>query len=294
VQTGDYPGCNAIKYTRPVGSMDLRIDGSIPSGAKPCAEQIAIQDPAEYAARALKLALEKRGVRITGSAKAAHAYPYGNNTSAYPGDPAVAKLIATPSSLPPCKSVALDSPEPTVIARHTSATLAEDITFTNKVSQNLHAEIFLRDVGERVTCGGTLRDYLRVERQFLTHIGLDPADFVFYDGSGLSGHDLVTPRATAKLLQYATTQPWFADWRPSLPIGGEDGSLSGRFAKPPLKDHVFAKTGTLGEARALSGYLDAASGRTVIFSVMDTDHAPGAPADRDTMDKIVAAIQAAE
>jgi D-alanyl-D-alanine carboxypeptidase/D-alanyl-D-alanine-endopeptidase (penicillin-binding protein 4) len=134
---------------------------------------------------------------------------------------------------------------------------------------------------------------VRVVRQFLINLGIDPADFVFYDGSGLSGHDLVTPRATAKLLQFATAQPWFADWKASLPVGGEDGSLTSRFPKPPLKDHVFAKTGTLGEARALSGYLDCASGRTVIFSIMDTSHMPG-NADRDVMDRIVAAIATAE
>ena len=134
----------------------------------------------------------------------------------------------------------------------------------------------------------------RVVRAFLLNAGLDPNDFVFYDGSGLSSHDLVTPRATARLLQFATTQPWFAAWKASLPIGGEDGSLASRFSQPPLKDHLFAKTGTLGEARALSGYLDAASGRTVIFSIMVSNHLPGTSADREAMDKIVAAIQAAE
>jgi D-alanyl-D-alanine carboxypeptidase/D-alanyl-D-alanine-endopeptidase (penicillin-binding protein 4) len=92
------------------------------------------------------------------------------------------------------------------------------------------------------------------------------------------------------LLQYASTQPWFADWKRSLPVGGEDGSLVERFGKAPLKDHVFAKTGTLGEARALSGYLDTASGRTVIFSIMVGNHMPHSSADRDVMDKIVAAI----
>ena len=98
---------------------------------------------------------------------------------------------------------------------------------------------------------------------------------MFYDGSGLSGHDLVTPRATVRLLQYASGQPWFAEWKKSLPVGGVDGSLEGRFAKAPLKEHVFAKTGTLGEARALSGYLDCASGKTVIFSILVGNHAPG-------------------
>jgi D-alanyl-D-alanine carboxypeptidase/D-alanyl-D-alanine-endopeptidase (penicillin-binding protein 4) len=56
---------------------------------------------------------------------------------------------------------------------------------------------------------------------------------------------------------------------------------------------VFAKTGTLGEARALSGYLECASGRTVIFSIMVGNHMAQTNGDRDVMDKIVAAIAAA-
>ena len=131
-------------------------------------------------------------------------------------------------------------------------------------------------------------------RTFLTVNQIDPEEFIFFDGSGLSGHDLVTPRATARLLAFAATQPWFAVWRASLPAAGEDGSLTSRFSQPPLKNHVFAKTGTLSEARALSGYLDAASGRTLIFSIMVGNHLPGTSADRGAMDKIVAAIQATQ
>jgi D-alanyl-D-alanine carboxypeptidase/D-alanyl-D-alanine-endopeptidase (penicillin-binding protein 4) len=192
-------------------------------------------------------------------------------------------------------------PDETVLASHTSVPLVQDVVLTNKISQNLHAEIMLRNLGFVNGCFGSIRKGAQVERQFLIHAGIDKDDFVFYDGSGLSGHDLVTPRATAKLLSYAAhdpktgvPQPWFADWKASLPVGGEDRALATRFAKPPLKDHVFAKTGTLGEARALSGYLDCASGRTVIFSIMVGNHAPGSNADRDVMDKIVATIAAAE
>jgi D-alanyl-D-alanine carboxypeptidase/D-alanyl-D-alanine-endopeptidase (penicillin-binding protein 4) len=133
-----------------------------------------------------------------------------------------------------------------------------------------------------------------VLRQFLLNAGLDGNDFLFFDGSGLSDHDLVTPRTTAQLLAYATTQPWFAAWKAAQPLGGVDGTLANRFTEPPLKGHVFAKTGTLGESRALSGYLDAASGRQIIFSIMVDNHAPGTPADRAVMDKIVAAIAATQ
>ena len=70
--------------------------------------------------------------------------------------------------------------------------------------------------------------------------------------------------------------------------------MDARFPGPPLKGHLFAKTGTLGEANALSGYLDAASGRTLIFSIFVDDHTPATHAARITMDKIVTAIAAAE
>jgi D-alanyl-D-alanine carboxypeptidase/D-alanyl-D-alanine-endopeptidase (penicillin-binding protein 4) len=73
-------------------------------------------------------------------------------------------------------------------------------------------------------------------------------------------------------------------------VGGVDGSLSERFKSPSLNGKVFAKTGTLGEANALSGYLVAASGQTVVFSILCTDHRPSPQAERAAMDKIVAAI----
>jgi D-alanyl-D-alanine carboxypeptidase/D-alanyl-D-alanine-endopeptidase (penicillin-binding protein 4) len=50
----------------------------------------------------------------------------------------------------------------------------------------------------------------------------------------------------------------------------------------------------MGEANALSGYLECASGQTVIFSILVGNHLPGDSEDRDAMDKIVAAIAAAE
>jgi D-alanyl-D-alanine carboxypeptidase/D-alanyl-D-alanine-endopeptidase (penicillin-binding protein 4) len=182
-----------------------------------------------------------------------------------------------------------------ILAQHISAPLADDVVVTNKVSQNLHAELMLHQLGLAVTGNGSTAQGVRVVRSYLmTKVGIDKDDFVFYDGSGLSGHDLVTPRATAKLLQFAAAQTWFADWKASLPVGGEDGTLASRFGKAPLKDHLFAKTGTLGEARALSGYLECASGRTVVFSIMVGNHAPGTSADRDVMDRIVGAIAAAE
>jgi serine-type D-Ala-D-Ala carboxypeptidase/endopeptidase (penicillin-binding protein 4) len=53
--------------------------------------------------------------------------------------------------------------------------------------------------------------------------------YVFYDGSGLSRQNLVTPRAVVHLLRYAASQPWGASFRDTLPVAGVDGSLPDRF-----------------------------------------------------------------
>jgi D-alanyl-D-alanine carboxypeptidase/D-alanyl-D-alanine-endopeptidase (penicillin-binding protein 4) len=309
LKTGAAKSASHVDFDLPLGSRTLRIYGSLAVDAAPDAEGIAIHDPAVYAAMAFKQMLEARDVTVSGTARAEHRAA------------STAQEFLS-ESLKPLHSLILDEgavggygagrspmlyscdhcdpatlPVERELARHTSPTLAEDIVLTNKVSQNQHAELMLHRLGVVLgaegAANGSGAEGVRVVRQFLVQAGLDPGDFVFYDGSGLSGHDLVTPRATAQLLRFAATQPWFAAWKASLPVAGEDGTLAARFPKAPLKDHLFAKTGTLGEARALSGYVEAASGQTLIFSVMVNAHSPATNTDRDAMDRMVAAIAAA-
>ncbi len=302
VLTQDWGRDSLQTFDRAPGSLDLQISGDLKPGQPPVHDEIAIADPAQYAAMALRAALLRHGIKVRGNVTVRHRA----NGNLMPFSQESHQPLAMPDEMQEsifrggkieCMAQAIDNgprPTETLLAEHLSPPLIEDLTLTNKISQNLHAELLLRHISEEKDCGSTLGRSAQLVRAFLVHAGLDPNDFVFYDGSGLSTHDLVTPRATAKLLQFATTQPWFADWKASLPIAGIDGSLADRFPNPPFKGHVFAKTGTLGEARALSGYLDAASGRTVIFSILVDNHLPGTTADRDVMDKIVAAIQAAE
>jgi len=289
VQTVAAKSSASIRIDRDIGSRLVRVTGTVAVG-EPYTTEIAIEDPADFAAQALKQSLEAHGIKVKGKALAHHrdsvdtaGFSEESHTP-IPGLPrdAVKGGIVVPTCNDDCP----------LRAGEMSATLSEDVVATLKVSQNLHAELLLRRLGKAYGTDGSAAQGARVVRQFLLNAGLDGDDFAFYDGSGLSGHDLVTPRATAKLLAYATGQPWFAQWKASLPVGGEDGTLAGRFAKPPLKDHLFAKTGTLSEARALSGYVDCASGKSVIFSIMVDNHAPNTPADREAMDSIVAAIAA--
>lgn len=295
VTTGPAKSESVVRVKRASGSKVVRVYGTIAAGARADVSDLAIQDPAEYAAIALKGMLEARGIVVTGVARAEHREFAGvssfreESQVPLPNLPTVAMGAA--SKLLTGKSTCFDACPLRI--EYTSPTVIEDVVVANKVSQNLHAELLLHQLGKMFGSDGSTAQGARVVWQFLLNAGIDGDDFVLFDGSGLSGHDLVTPRAVVRLLKYAAGQAWFADWKGSLPVGGVDGSLEGRFADAALKGKVFAKTGTLREVRALSGYVECASGKTVAFSIMVGNHLPGTNADREVMDRIVKAIAAA-
>lgn len=283
----------SLGVDRPVGSRNLRIFGTLPAGGTAAHLAIAIQDPAEFAAMAFRQMLEARGIAVAGQAIAHHRASV--DTSIY--EQSVLRPLALPSAAPATAAIQLAPPLPAgavVLASRTSVPLLQDLTVTNKVSQNLHAEIFLRLVGERYGSDGSIEEGARVVRAWMLRAGILPQDFFFYDGSGLSPQDEVTPRAMTALLRYVAAQPWGEQFRQTLPVGGVDGTLADRFAHGPLHGRVFAKTGTLDEVNTLSGYVTARSGRTLVFSILCNGHAPAVRGITKTIDAVLTAVAAAE
>jgi D-alanyl-D-alanine carboxypeptidase/D-alanyl-D-alanine-endopeptidase (penicillin-binding protein 4) len=92
------------------------------------------------------------------------------------------------------------------------------------------------------------------------------------DGSGLARTNLVTPRATVLLLQWAAQQPWYDLFFPTLPIMGEDGTLTDRLKNTPAAGRIHAKTGTLNSTNAVSGYATTVHGTKLIFSMYGNAH----------------------
>ncbi len=287
-------GPTHIRIERLPGSRTLRVFGSIGEHSQPDHEEIAIDDPAEYAAMAFRQVLAAHGITVQGKTMVRHqpaTEGAGFLTQLMEPDSAESFFYPRPGPSGFGSSCG-GSISPGILATHTSAPLAEDATYTAKVSQNLHAELLLRALGSKMPCyTGSLAAGARMVRAFALHAGVSADDFVFYDGSGLSSHDLVAPRAITQLLVFALKQPWGATFRATLPIGGTDGSLANRFTGA-LKGKVFAKTGSLGESRALAGYLTTASGSTLAFSVMVDNHRPDSHEDRLLMDKLVELIAA--
>jgi len=269
------------------GSMLVRAWGTIPAGGFHTG--LAVEDPAEFTAAAFIEALKHRGIKVTGAAESRHMDPIGTgNFVAERAEPVKLNRSVV------LTTVAAPLEGRKVLATRTSVPVAEDITVTNKVSQNLHAELLLRLLGKVQGTEGSLAQGARVVRQFLVGAGVDDADFFLYDGSGMSPDDRIAPRACTRLLAYAARQPWGAAWRASLPLAGVDGTLAGRFKSSPLNGRLWAKTGTLNGVNALSGYVTAASGKVLVFSILVNGHRPGCDAEAKAIDRMVEAIAAAE
>ncbi|HEX5627406.1 MAG TPA: D-alanyl-D-alanine carboxypeptidase [Actinomycetota bacterium] len=87
--------------------------------------------------------------------------------------------------------------------------------------------------------------------------------FTLNDNSGLSYANRVTAEGIVRLLWFAEDQPWGPDLRRALPTGGQ-GTLRHRLRGVDVR----AKTGTLDDVSALSGWVKARSGDWVEFSVL--------------------------
>lgn len=246
-------GATDLSFHRMPGSRSVRLTGTIAAAEEPEIIRLGIDDPAHYAAWRFKSLLEERGVRVTGEVGVRHR-PLGPAD-----DPEVRK------GAPPARP-----PQPEVLARLTPPPLAEDIGVINKVSQNLHAELMLRRVGKQEGTG-SIADGVAAIRAMLDRAGVPRTAYDFSDGSGMSTYNRVAPRGMTVFLRWIAAQPWAAAWRATLPVGGVDGTLARRFRGTPLEGRIFAKTGSLNATNALSGYLIAASGRTLIFSAYAND-----------------------
>jgi D-alanyl-D-alanine carboxypeptidase/D-alanyl-D-alanine-endopeptidase (penicillin-binding protein 4) len=243
-----------LAFDRSPNGKLLRLTGTIARDAEPELLRVGIDDPAEFAAWRLKAMLEARGVRVTGHVR-----------SVYRTVPPFTRPLA--EGAPPAPALARLVPPP----------LADDVAIINKASQNLHAELLIRRLGlQRGT--GSIADGVAAVGAMLDRAGVPRAAWDLSDGSGMSTYNRVAPRGMLTLLRWIAAQHWGAAWRATLPVGGVDGTLSGRFKGTSLENKVFAKTGSINATSALSGYMIARSGRTLIFSAFANDVPEGAGA----------------
>jgi len=229
-----------LTLTREPGANLVVVRGTLPAGGASRKLVLAIEEPAQHAASLLAALLVERGVKIDGKIRAVHA----------------AETDTTPRA---------------ILAEHVSVPLGDSVKLVNKISQNLHTEMLLRTAARQTGLWSTPEEMLKTPQDFYASAGIAPDDVIQTDGSGLSRHDLVTPRAVVTLLRFAQGQSWFAPYFASLPVAGIDGSLQDRMKGTIAAGRIHAKTGSVEHVRTLSGFAETPNGRRLIFSFLSNN-----------------------
>jgi serine-type D-Ala-D-Ala carboxypeptidase/endopeptidase (penicillin-binding protein 4) len=155
-----------------------------------------------------------------------------------------------------------------VVAVERSPTFARMLRHMDHVSDNLFAEVFSKDLAVHGRLRGTTKNGVRATRNALGDIGVSLAGARIYDGSGLSRGDRLSARQVLSVLTHAAKQPWGVTLRADLPLAGVSGTLDDRMRSGAAHANVQAKTGTLNDASALSGYVAAANGHHLAFAML--------------------------
>ena len=211
--------------------------------------------PELVAARAVKQALRKLGVKVDGRVGRA--------------DLADATLDRKP------------------LASIASPTVAKLIEETNVPSNNFFAEMLLKRLAAVGGKQGTRRRGDHKVEGFARSLG---TDLNAVDGSGLSRANNVSPEEVGKLLTGMAElddEEEATAFSESLPIAGKEGTVADRMRGTAAEGNCATKTGTLSDASALSGYCTAGK-HTIAFSILM--NSVNVDAARKAQDKMAAAI----
>jgi len=107
------------------------------------------------------------------------------------------------------------------------------------------------------------------------------------DGSGLSRYNLFTPQDFVWILNQLKTEFGLERLKVILP-SANTGTLAGLYKG--YEGHIFAKTGTLSNNVALSGYLITKQNKTLIFSILVNNHLTTAAAIRKQLAAFLTSI----
>jgi D-alanyl-D-alanine carboxypeptidase/D-alanyl-D-alanine-endopeptidase (penicillin-binding protein 4) len=234
-------GGNAVQLGRKPGTNEIILRGEA-SHAVPGPFQETIHDPPLYAGTVLADTFESMGIRVTGQVQRNRTMRQQKLKSS-PADWKVVGIHETPLAV--------------VLAR------------ANKDSINLYAECLCKRLGHEVSQEpGSWENGAAAVGQFLRRVGAGPSEFQLDDGSGLSKHNVISPHALARVLEYDFCGKNRDTLVSSLSVSGVDGTLEDRFRGTDLRRRVIGKSGFVEGVSCLSGLLHARDGQWYAFSIM--------------------------
>ena len=253
LKTGAPDSPPSIAARRLPGSPRLELRGSIPLGAMPVTRVVSVDNPTLFAVAALRDALIARGIDVRGPA-------VDIDDLAHPPKRSDGVALITYRS-PPLSTLAVR---------------------LMKASQNLYAETLLKTLGIRrvsevsdvsdtcaAACGASAAAGRAAVQATLRAWGVPVDALIQRDGSGLSRYDYVTAEALVAILTHVDRDETLrGPFEASLPIAGRDGTLANRMKGTAAEGNARAKTGSMSNVRALSGYITSADGEPLVFSIL--------------------------
>ena len=236
----------------------IAVRGAIGAGARAWSTRKRIDNPPLFAASVMKGALSSLGVTVKGEAKKGET-PVGVKT----------------------------------LVSHNSEPLIYVLMAMNKWSNNFMAEQVFRVLGTSGKAGdaqGTWAGARKVVTDFLASVTELTEETAVKNGSGLYTGNWYTPKQIADLLLHMHRHRWAPEFKSTLAINGVDGTLSRRLTDDDLTGRLRAKTGTLNQVIALSGYATTVGGREVVMVILFNDPPVRAWRLRPQQDDIARAI----
>jgi D-alanyl-D-alanine carboxypeptidase/D-alanyl-D-alanine-endopeptidase (penicillin-binding protein 4) len=258
VTTGAAEATTAITTARLPGRQRLQLGGTIAHGSAPSTLTVSVDNPTLFFVEALRQALIARGIDVRGAA-------------------VDADDLAEP---PPLANA-------TLLASHRSPPLSTLAVRLMKVSQNQYAETLLKSLtpsGSPATAEGGRA----AARAIFDAWGIAAGGLIQRDGSGLSRYDFVTAETLVAILSHVWADDRLrAPFEASLPVLGRDGTLSNRLKGTSAEGMVRAKTGSMSQVRALSGYVTSADGEPLVFAILANNFDTPAAVVNGATDRIV-------
>jgi LysM repeat protein len=155
-----------------------------------------------------------------------------------------------------------------VLAIHNSPPLLDILSVVNHKSHNLMAETALRTVGRVAAGEGSAAAGTRAVMHLLDESAAGTStNLRIVDGSGLSPLNRVNARAFIHVLSFMAKSPMFNSFYETLPEAGAPNGLH-RMYRTSAEGNLRAKTGTIDNVSSLSGYVRAADGEQLVFSII--------------------------
>ncbi|MBD1435120.1 D-alanyl-D-alanine carboxypeptidase/D-alanyl-D-alanine-endopeptidase [Sphingobacterium sp. DN00404] len=151
---------------------------------------------------------------------------------------------------------------------HQSPTLQNIVHWFNQKSINLYGEAMLKSFGIISHNKSNSEEAATLLSKYWEQkLKIPASELHIHDGSGLSPQNRVTTLAMAKIMHYAQSRPWFADFQKSLP------TING----------ITMKSGTIGGVLGYTGFHTNNAGTPVTFSLLVNNYTGSTSAMRQEM-----------